>query len=154
MNPQTLRYYERRGLIQEPDRSHGDHRKYRPAVVTTLRVIKVAQRLGFTLDEVGELLDTARQRRLRSELGGLQDRAAANLVEVESRISELESISAMHVKSAPNWSGHSSDHRHPGVPAAPSGLAPRWMSRGQATAAITRTPPPTAVAAPRPSTKA
>jgi len=95
VNLQTLRYYERRGLIQEPGRSLGGHRMYRPDVVTTLRVIKVAQRLGFTLDEVGELLDTARHRHRRSETGGLQGGAAAKLVEVEARISDLETIAAM-----------------------------------------------------------
>lgn len=49
---QTLRYYERRGLLDEPDRTLGGHRLYRPEAVTVLRVIKAAQRLGFTLNEV------------------------------------------------------------------------------------------------------
>ncbi|MGP3973504.1 MerR family transcriptional regulator [Streptomyces sp. 8N114] len=49
MNIQTLRYYERRGLLAEPERSNGGHRLYGEEAVTTLRVIKAAQRLGFTL---------------------------------------------------------------------------------------------------------
>jgi MerR family mercuric resistance operon transcriptional regulator len=57
VNPQTLRYYERRGLLSEPERTLGGHRVYRAEAVTVLRVIKAAQRLGFTLDEVAELLD-------------------------------------------------------------------------------------------------
>ena len=60
VNTQTLRYYERRGLLAEPARSHGGHRAYPPEAVATLRVIKAAQRLGFTLDEVAELLDVGR----------------------------------------------------------------------------------------------
>jgi hypothetical protein len=60
VNIQTLRYYERRGLIDEPGRSPGGHRAYPPETVTVLRVIKAAQRLGFTLREVAELLEAAR----------------------------------------------------------------------------------------------
>ncbi|MCX4632946.1 MerR family transcriptional regulator [Streptomyces sp. NBC_01443] len=55
VNIQTLRYYERRGLLAEPERSNGGHRLYGEDAVTALRVIKAAQRLGFTLDEVAEL---------------------------------------------------------------------------------------------------
>jgi DNA-binding transcriptional MerR regulator len=58
VNLQTLRYYERRGLLAEPDRSPGGHRLYPPEAVTVLRVIKGAQRLGFSLDEVADLLKT------------------------------------------------------------------------------------------------
>ena len=58
VNLQTLRYYERRGLLAEPDRSPGGHRLYPAETVTVLRVIKAAQRLGFTLDEISELLAT------------------------------------------------------------------------------------------------
>ena len=47
---QTLRYYERRGLLDAPDRTLGGHRLYPADTVTLLRVIKAAQRLGFTLE--------------------------------------------------------------------------------------------------------
>ena len=57
----TLRYYERRGLIATPDRSPGGHRVYDEQVITTLRVIKAAQRLGFTLDEVADLIEAGRR---------------------------------------------------------------------------------------------
>ena len=56
VNQQTLRYYERRGLLAKPDRSPGGHRLYPPEAVTALRVIKATQRLGFSLDEVADLL--------------------------------------------------------------------------------------------------
>jgi DNA-binding transcriptional MerR regulator len=61
VNIETLRYYERRGLLAEPDRSPGGHRLYGAETVTTLRVIKAAQRLGFTLEEVADLLDVGRR---------------------------------------------------------------------------------------------
>lgn len=55
VNIQTLRYYERRGLIAEPARGPGGHRAYPSDTVTLIGVIRAAQRLGFTLDEVTEL---------------------------------------------------------------------------------------------------
>jgi DNA-binding transcriptional MerR regulator len=58
VNQQTLRYYERRGLLEKPLRSSGGHRLYSEHAVTTLRIIKAAQRLGFTHKEVIGLLDT------------------------------------------------------------------------------------------------
>ncbi|WP_433331977.1 MerR family transcriptional regulator [Spirillospora sp. CA-294931] len=93
VNPQTLRYYERRGLLDEPERSPGGHRVYPPEAVTLLRVIKTAQRLGFTLDEVAELLEAGTHRHRRPDVG-LQERARAKLVEVEQRMADLDVIRA------------------------------------------------------------
>ena len=95
MNLQTLRYYERRGLLEEPDRSLGGHRLYPSEAVTILRVIKAAQRLGFTLDEVADLFDAARHRHRPGEGAGLQARAEAKLVDVETRIADLQRIAQM-----------------------------------------------------------
>ena len=78
VNIQTLRYYERRGLLAEPDRTNGGHRLYSEEAVTALRVIKAAQRLGFTLEEVAELVEVGRHQHGRP-VAGLQDRAAAKL---------------------------------------------------------------------------
>jgi DNA-binding transcriptional MerR regulator len=89
VNIQTLRYYERRGLIAEPERSPGGHRTYRADVVALLGVIKAAQRLGFTLDEVAELLDT---RGRRHPTPDLQERAARKLAEVEQKMHDLGTI--------------------------------------------------------------
>ena len=77
VNIETLRYYERRGLLAQPDRSPGGHRLYPAETVTVLRVIKAAQRLGFTLDEVADLLEVGRHRHrpARAADAGLQRRA-------------------------------------------------------------------------------
>lgn len=91
VNPQTLRYYERRGLLVEPRRSPGGHRLYPREAVTQLKVIKTAQRLGFTLDEIGELVDLGRHRHRRADRS-LQRRAAAKLAEIEARIADLDVI--------------------------------------------------------------
>ena len=92
VNIETLRYYERRGLLAEPDRSPGGHRLYPPEAVTHLRVIKAAQRLGVTLDEVADLLELGRHRHGRRGDAGLQQRAREKLVEVEERIADLSTI--------------------------------------------------------------
>lgn len=92
VNQQTLRYYERRGLLAEPDRSPGGHRLYPPESVTVLRVIKAAQRLGFSLDEIADLLEVGRHRHGRRANAGLQAQARTKLLEVESRIQDLETI--------------------------------------------------------------
>jgi DNA-binding transcriptional MerR regulator len=92
VNLQTLRYYERRGLLDEPSRTLGGHRIYPDDAVTTLRVIKAAQRLGFTLAEVSDLLDTARHRHARGEGAGLQARAREKLTDVEAKLADLTLI--------------------------------------------------------------
>lgn len=97
VNLQTLRYYERRGLLAEPRRSPGGHRLYPAESLTLLRVIKTAQRLGFTLDEVAELMDLGRHRHGRRHAraqAGLQTRAAEKLTEIEARIADLQVIAA------------------------------------------------------------
>ena len=89
VNKETLRYYERRGLLEEPVRSPGGHRLYGEHAVQTLRIIKAAQRLGFTLGEVADLLEVGKR---RGRTVGLQDRARDKLVEVEQRMADLETI--------------------------------------------------------------
>lgn len=89
VNVQTLRYYERRGLIAEPQRSLGGHRLYSAETVTLLRIIKAAQRLGFTLEEITDLLDTARHRHGERADAGLRARTRAKLAEVEAKLADL-----------------------------------------------------------------
>jgi DNA-binding transcriptional MerR regulator len=89
VNIQTLRYYERRGLIAEPERSPGGHRIYPPETITLLTVIKAAQRLGFTLEDVADLIDTGRRGHPTPDL---QARAQAKIAEVDARIADLTTI--------------------------------------------------------------
>ena len=89
VNLQTLRYYERRGLLEPSERTLGGHRVYSPEAVTRLRVIKAAQRVGFTLAEVAELLAAGAHRHGGRGDAGLQARAAAKLVEVDKKIANL-----------------------------------------------------------------
>ncbi len=89
VNIQTLRYYERRGLLPEPSRSLGGHREYGPDAVTVLRIIKAVQRLGFTLDEIAELLAVGSHRGPRP---GLRERAQNKIAEVDARIAQLQEV--------------------------------------------------------------
>jgi DNA-binding transcriptional MerR regulator len=88
VNVQTLRYYERRGLIAEPLRSVGGHRAYPPDTVALIATIKAAQRLGFTLDEVADLLAARRGH----PSAGLRRRAREKLAEVDRRLADLAAI--------------------------------------------------------------
>jgi len=92
VNIQTVRYYERRGLIPEPPRTSGGFRQYKPDHVARIRFIKRAQELGFTLEEAGELLD------LRATLDA--DRADVRAVaqekrdEIDQKIADLQRMRA------------------------------------------------------------
>ncbi|TBR75614.1 MAG: Hg(II)-responsive transcriptional regulator [Burkholderiaceae bacterium] len=56
VNVETIRFYQRKGLLAEPDKPFGSIRRYGEADVTRVRFVKSAQRLGFSLDEIAELL--------------------------------------------------------------------------------------------------
>jgi DNA-binding transcriptional MerR regulator len=91
VNLQTLRYYERRGLLEEPQRTLGGHRVYPDQAVTLLRVIKTAQRLGFSLNEVAELLETGSHHHGRRDVG-LQAKAKTKITEIDQKIADLTVI--------------------------------------------------------------
>ena len=90
VNVQTVRYYERRGLIPEPPRSSGGFRQYSPEDVDRIRFIKRAQELGFTLDEAHELLQLS----VTAEADRADVRAVAEdkIDEVEEKIRTLQRI--------------------------------------------------------------
>jgi MerR family mercuric resistance operon transcriptional regulator len=94
VNQQTLRYYERRGLLDAPARTPGGHRLYSAETVTVIRMVKAAQRLGFSLEEVNELIDAGRHRHAGQSGAGLAERAAAKLAEVEAKITDLSEIAS------------------------------------------------------------
>jgi len=92
VNLETLRYYERRGLLDPPERTLGGHRVYPGEAVTLLRIIKTAQRLGFSLTEVSDLLDVLTHRHGQRRSSELRTRAKAKLAEVEQKITDLTAI--------------------------------------------------------------
>lgn len=56
VNVETIRFYQRKGLLSVPNKPYGGIRRYGEADVTRVRFVKSAQRLGFNLDEIAELL--------------------------------------------------------------------------------------------------
>jgi len=90
VNVETLRFYERRGILKEPKRRASGYREYPPETVQIVRFVKRAQELGFTLDEVEELLvlrdDSARS------CDEVRQVATVKIGEIESKIRELTSM--------------------------------------------------------------
>ena len=88
MNVETLRYYERRGLLPAPERTPSGHRRYDDETVRFLGAIKEAQAVGFTLAEITEYLRAARRSGLPSEV--LRVRMAAKIDQIDARIAALQ----------------------------------------------------------------
>jgi DNA-binding transcriptional MerR regulator len=87
VNVETLRYYERRGLLPTPHRTPSGHRRYDEETVRFLGAIKEAQAVGFTLAEIAEYLRAARRSTAPSE--ALRVRMAAKIDQVDARIAAL-----------------------------------------------------------------
>ena len=92
VNPQTLRYYERRGLLEEPVRSASGYRSYPPEAVRRVRFIKRAQELGFTLAEVETLLDLAAGG--PDSCDAVRALATKKITDVRRRIADLRLLEA------------------------------------------------------------
>lgn len=90
VNIQTVRYYERRGLLLPPERTASGYREFPDEVVRRLRFIKRAQELGFTLKEIAELL--ALRVRDGGACGEVRRRAVAKKALVRRKVRELERL--------------------------------------------------------------
>ncbi len=90
VNRETVRYYERRRLLPRPPRSVTGYRVFSDDAVDRLRFIKHAQGLGFTLNEIRELLGLRLGE--RSSCDEVRARAARKLSDVEAKIAALERI--------------------------------------------------------------
>ena len=88
VNVETVRYYERRGLISQPARAMGGYRRYGGGHVHRIRFIKRAQDLGFTLEEIESLLKLEDGTDRRS----IRRIAAARLKDTRRRIADLRRI--------------------------------------------------------------
>ncbi|MGI9042098.1 MAG: MerR family transcriptional regulator [Gemmatimonadales bacterium] len=90
VNIQTVRYYERRGLLATPERTPAGYRKYSSEVVLRIRFIKRAQELGFTLEEIAELL--ALRVRHGGACGEVSRRTKVKIAVVQQKLRELERL--------------------------------------------------------------
>jgi MerR family mercuric resistance operon transcriptional regulator len=89
---ETIRFYEREGLIEQPPKPHMGVRRYSDEAVSRIRFIKKAQQLGFTLREIYELL--ALRADPAADCSQLREEAAVKLQDVRHKIEQLQRIAA------------------------------------------------------------
>jgi MerR family mercuric resistance operon transcriptional regulator len=88
VNVETIRYYQRRGLVAQPTRPRGGVRHYGQRDAERLRFIKRAQAMGFTLTEIASLL----RLQMHPSCHATRELAAAKLQVVDARIGELRRL--------------------------------------------------------------
>lgn len=88
VNVETIRFYQRKGLMREPDRPLGGIRRYGEADLARVRFIKSAQRLGFSLDEIADLLKLEDG----SHCTEAREQAEHKLADVRARLADLQRI--------------------------------------------------------------
>lgn len=92
VNVETIRFYERRGLIPQPPKPRDGYRLYAPETVERIRFIRKAQEIGFSLREIEELLSL--RAHPEADCADVRERAAAKIAEVNRKIAELERVRA------------------------------------------------------------
>ncbi|MBI1194844.1 MAG: MerR family DNA-binding protein [Gammaproteobacteria bacterium] len=85
---ETIRFYERRGLIDEPHRGQSGYRHYSPEIIPRIHFIRRAKELGFTLEEIKELLSLRTSS--TAQCMDVRMRAKAKIVEIEEKIALLQ----------------------------------------------------------------
>ncbi|QOW21771.1 helix-turn-helix domain-containing protein [Lysobacter avium] len=91
-HPETMRYYERIGLLAAPPRTTGGYRDYRPADVDRLRFISRGRNLGFSLEEIRSLLALAEDDGLSCQ--EVDHLARLHLVDIRARLGDLERMAS------------------------------------------------------------
>jgi MerR family mercuric resistance operon transcriptional regulator len=103
VNIETVRYYERQGLIPEPPRSESGYRQYSQDVVGRIQFIKRAKELGFTLKEISELLS------LRVNPGttcaDIKRRAEIKIADIDEKLRTLQKMKKALMKLAASCKG-------------------------------------------------
>ena len=90
VNVETIRYYERAGLVTPPARTEGNYRSYTEADVKRLRFIRRTRDLGFPVEQVRALLGISGQ--LGGDCGVVEAIATEHLVEVDRKIGDLQAL--------------------------------------------------------------
>lgn len=91
VNVETVRFYQRKGLLREPGKPQGGIRRYGSSDLARMNFIKSAQRLGFSLDEVAELLKLEDGAHCRQA----SEKAQHKLTEVRERLADLQRMEAV-----------------------------------------------------------
>ena len=93
VSKETIRYYERIGLIPEPDRTESGYRMYSQQIIDRLNFIKRMQELGFTLNEIDKLLGVVD--RDESKCRDMYDFTVLKLEDIQRKIEDLKRIEQM-----------------------------------------------------------
>ena len=88
VNVETIRFYQRKGLLPEPDKPYGSIRRYAASDVSRVQFIKAAQRLGFSLDEIADLLALEDG----SHCSEARAQAERKLADVRARLADLQHL--------------------------------------------------------------
>ena len=86
----TIRYYEKVGLLPPPDRSAGNYRAYDAAALDRLRFVRRCRDLGFSLDQIRELLDLSSD--VERPCAEVDEITAVHLAEVQRKIRDLQAL--------------------------------------------------------------
>lgn len=103
VRPPTIRYYESIGLLEPPERSAAGYRRYSAATIEELHFIKKAQTLGFSLEEIAEILKLTRSGRM--PCSRVLSLAQQHLAAVEQRIRQLQNFRARLAAELAKWDG-------------------------------------------------
>lgn len=87
---ETIRFYEKIGLLPEPGRTAGNYRDYGPAHLARLSFVRRARDLGFTIDQVRELLALSDDR--NRSCGAVDSVARAHLAHIDHKIADLRAL--------------------------------------------------------------
>ena len=99
----TLRYYERRGLVAKPPRTVSGYRAYPEETVQAVRFVKRAQELGFSLKEIKELM--ALRTKPGTKSAAVRERASAKLIDIDEKIRSLRAMRTTLAKLIDSCSG-------------------------------------------------
>ena len=135
VNIETVRYYQRRGLLAEPSRALGGIRRYGPAEIERLRFIKRAQAVGFTLAEIQILL----QLRANVCCSATRELAVAKVQMIEHRCEELLQLKAELTRWIADCDANAVDLTCPVIEHLDAG-APTRMTEGRQCTASGRRP--------------
>jgi len=87
VNVETVRYYQRVGLVLEPAKPFEGFRVYPPETVDRIRFIKRAQKLGFSLQDIAHLLELG-----NGHCDDVREQAEAKLIKIEAQIKDLQAM--------------------------------------------------------------
>ncbi len=98
---QTIRYYERVGVLERPARSTGGYRQYTNRSLEELAFVKRAQALGFSLDDIREIVDLSR--RGQRPCSRVLDLARKHVSQLQTRIQELGALRGRLARALRRW---------------------------------------------------